>query len=81
MVGNTLQVGEQVCQHKAQLNGAFAVGQTVNVVVLNGMHQLVNYLLQWLYFDSCLCVAIAEGIHGNSEDIFHCGNYHIQLLL
>ena len=81
MVGHTLHVGENVQQHDTGVDGAFALFQTLNVLIADGGCHLVHYLLQRLDALGQVSIIVIEGVHRHGQNLLDGGVQLIQLAL
>ena len=79
MVGDTLAVGEQVVERKAVVQRADAVLQTVDVVHLQLVAEVVDQFLQRLHAVGQINVVVHERVNGDGQDLRHGGDHHAQL--
>ena len=68
MVGDTFQIGENIGKDESVLDGALILLYSDNVLKLDLIFQVVNYLLKGLNLRRRVEVKILEGFFGYSND-------------
>lgn len=80
MVGHALVISEQIGEDKAQLNGAFAVLQAVDMACLKLLVKLVYNLLKRLNVGSLFDIVINKRIYRYIEYFGHGGGDYIDFI-
>ncbi len=81
VIGDTLQVGQQIVEDKAGADGTGALLQALHVMQLHLVAEIVDDLLQRLDLLGAFQILSHKGIRGQMDDLGHCVIDDMQLLL
>ena len=77
VVGDALEVGQQVIENKAQLNGALSRLEPVDVAHLDLLNELVDGLLQRLHLPGGHGVVGGKAVEGQGHDVVQGGEENL----
>ena len=73
MVGYSLAVYQQVGQVNAQFRTALALSESGDMLIPDGLGEVINDLFQRFDIDRDICIIIGERLYGNARYLCQCG--------